>query len=259
MKKFKTKKNLGQHFLINESIIKKIVSIKSLNNCDVIEIGPGFGSLSKEILNAKPRSLTAIEKDIDLKPYLDKIKQKNKDIFSVLYNDAKKLKLSEMLRDRDLVLIANLPYNIATTLIINWLQYIYAFTMITVMVQKEVADRLTASPSSKSFGRISVLIQLLCYVEKKFDLGPENFSPPPKVSSSIISIVPKNQVKFNYQKLDLLLKRSFIHRRKKVINNLKSYYPNIVEIFKKCKLNLDLRAQDISQNNFLKISKLISI
>lgn len=194
MNSFKVKKILGQHFLKNKSIIEKITSIKKIKNKNIIEVGPGFGSLTVSILNKKPNSLVCIEKDINLKKHLDNLNRQFDKNLTIIYGDALKMNLTKII-DNNIYLIANLPYNIASTLIINWLQYIDSFKTIIVMVQKEVADRLVAKTSSKSYGRLSVLVQQYCYVEKKFDIKPENFSPKPKVDSSIIVMAPKKKKK----------------------------------------------------------------
>ena len=194
MKSFRVKKKLGQHFLKNKSIIEKITSFKNIKNKNIIEVGPGFGSLTVSILNKKPNSLVCIEKDINLKKHLDNLNRQFDKNLKIIYGDALKINLTKIIK-KNIYLIANLPYNIASTLIINWLQYINNFKFIIVMVQKEVADRLTAKTSSKSYGRLSVLVQQYCYVEKKFDIKPENFSPRPKVNSSIVVITPKKKKK----------------------------------------------------------------
>ncbi len=251
MNSFRVKKILGQHFLKNKIIIEKITSIKNIKNKNIIEVGPGFGSLTVSILNKKPNSLVCIEKDINLKKHLDNLNKQFDKNLKIIYGDALKMNLTKIL-ENDIYLIANLPYNIASTLIINWLQYINNFKFIIVMVQKEVADRLTAKTSSKSYGRLSVLVQQHCYVEKKFDIKPENFSPKPKVNSSIIVMTPKKK-KIDYNKMDNLLRLSFIHRRKQIKNNLINKYPEIEKILIKNKLKKTVRPQEISPNLYERI------
>lgn len=259
MAKFKLKKKFGQHFLNNEKIVKDIVDIKELESKNIIEIGPGLGVLTKAILKKKPRLLVSIEKDHKLKPYLLPLLKKYNENFVLKFDDALKINIEKIYKKKSLILIANLPYNIATTLLINWLQYIRIFDSLIVMVQKEVADRLTAETSSKSYGRISVLMQLYCEIERKFDVCPRNFTPSPKVVSSVIHIIPKKLTeKFNYNTMDLLLKNSFRFRRKKLKNNLLKYYSNVNEMFNKKNYDSNLRAQDISPNNFIEILSFLS-
>jgi len=163
---FRIKKKFGQHFLQDENIIEKIVTLTKIESKDIIEIGPGFGSLTKAILRKKPKSFLIIEKDKSLKKFLCNFDlQKNTNI---IYEDALRINLAEVSKVKKVTLIANLPYNIATTLIISWIKYINFFETIIVMVQKEVADRLTAEKSNKSYSRLSVLIQLFCNIKKYF-------------------------------------------------------------------------------------------
>jgi len=253
--KFKVKKNLGQHFINNSEVLNEIISIRNIENENIIEIGPGFGALTKIILSKKPKEFTTIEKDENLKPFLDKLFEKKNEKFNIIYGDALKLKLDDIYKNKKIILIANLPYNIATTLIINWLQYIQIFKSIIVMVQEEVADRLSAKTSSKSYGRLSVLIQLHTEVKKKIDVKPSFFNPPPKVSSSVIEIIPKKKVDFDYHKFDELLKLSFKFRRKKIKNNLIKFYPNIEKVFEINSININSRAQDIDPENYLNLYK----
>ena len=254
MTKFKLKKKFGQHFLKNEKIIDDIVNLKGLENKNIIEIGPGLGVLTKAILKKKPRFLVSIEKDYKLEPYLLPLVKRYHSNFILRFDDALKTNIEEIYKKDSLILIANLPYNIATTLLISWLQYIKIFDSLIVMVQKEVAERLTAQISSKSYGRVSVLMQLYCEIEKKFDVCPENFMPPPKVVSTVIHIIPKKKItEFNYSNMDLLLKNSFRFRRKKLKNNLLKYYSNVGEMFVEKNFDSNLRAQDISPKNFIEI------
>lgn len=253
--KFQIKKKYGQHFLNEKNIIDKIIDIQKIKDNDIIEIGPGFGSLTNAIIEKKPNSLLIIEKDSSLKEHLENIKKSKFKKLDLLFGDALNLNLKEISNSKKVFLIANLPYNIATTLIINWIKYINFFCCITVMVQKEVADRLIAKVSTKPYGRLSVLMQLHCKLEKKFDVEPENFSPPPKVVSSVIKITPTKNINLNYDKIDQLLKDSFFSRRKIIKNNLLKKYHNIEKIFMENNLDISKRAQDISPKDYLKISK----
>ena len=206
---FKHKKSLGQNFLINKTILKKISSLKDFKNQEVVEVGPGKGYLTEFLIKKKPSKLILIEKDRQLETVLTNL-IKNKSIkIKLIIEDALKIPINKLSKNK-IVLIGNLPYNIATTLILNWLRYIYSFESIVVMVQKEVASRLSAKEKTKHYGRTSVLVQVVADVKIKFDVAPENFFPKPKVHSSVIEIIPKEKIKFNYKKLDKLLKLSFI-------------------------------------------------
>ena len=255
--KFKHKKSLGQNFLINKKILKKISSLKDFKNQEVVEVGPGKGYLTEFIIKKKPSKLILIEKDQTLNTILsDLIKNKNVEV-KLIIGDALKISVNKLSKKK-IILIGNLPYNIATTLIINWLRYINSFKSIIVMVQKEVASRLSAKKKTKHYGRTSVLIQVVADVKVKFDVEPENFFPKPKVISSVIELKPKKR-KFKYDKLDFLLKTSFSHRRKKIRNNLKKISPIYpIKNLKECQIDSNLRPQDISPNEYIKLSKLLN-
>ena len=125
------------------------------------------------------------------------------------------------------------------------------------MVQKEVAERLTAKVSSKSYGRLSVLLQLHCNVRKYFDVDRDKFVPKPKVVSTVIQIKPKKQCKFIYEKVDKLLRHSFKQRRKTIKNNLKTYYIDVEKKILKCGIDPNSRPQDLEPNDFVKLSKIL--
>ena len=178
---FKIKKELGQHFLNDKKTLERISDIYDIKGKTVIEIGPGKGSLTRHILKKNPLKLTLIEKDISLKTYLLKIKEDFPNIVEIIFADALNLKLNQISSNK-ISLIANLPYNIATTLIINWLRYIQSFESIIVMVQKEVAERLSAKVSSKFYSRLSVLVQVHAHVKKILEIDPAKFYPKPNCS-----------------------------------------------------------------------------
>ena len=251
---FKHKKSLGQNFLINKTILKKISSLKDFKNQEVVEVGPGKGYLTEFLIKKKPSKLILIEKDRQLETVLTNL-IKNKSIkIKLIIEDALKISINKLSKNK-IVLIGNLPYNIATTLILNWLRYIHSFESIVVMVQKEVASRLSAKEKTKHYGRTSVLVQVVADVKIKFDVAPENFFPKPKVHSSVIEIIPKEKIKFNYKKLDKLLKLSFMHKRKTLKNNLSKISSNIEEKIYKCGVNPALRPEEISPNQFIKLSE----
>ena len=251
---FKHKKSFGQNFLINKEILKRISSLKNLKNQEVVEVGPGKGYLTEFIIKKKPSKLILIEKDRELKTILsDLIKKKDVKI-KLIIDDALKISINKLSKNK-IILIGNLPYNIATTLILNWLKYINSFKSIVVMVQKEVASRLSAREKTKHYGRISVLIQVLADVRIKFDVAPENFFPKPKVHSSVIEIIPKEEIKFDYNKLDKFLKLSFMHKRKTLKNNLSKISSNIEEEIFKCGIDPSLRPEEISPSEFIRLSE----
>ena len=257
--KFIFKKKLGLNFLKNEKILKKIVSISNLKNKNIIEIGPGKGALTKHIIAQEPKSLFLIEKDKSLKPYLEKLIHEKVLQSKIIYDDVLKVNLSEITPDKKSIIIGNLPYNISTTLIVNLLTIMNNFALMIFMVQSEVANRLCAKVSTKGYGRISVLSQLFCEIEKIFDVGPENFFPKPKVNSTLIRIYPIKKISFRYEDIDFLLKKAFCFRRKKIRNNLLRYLPKINYFDLEKKFDLDKRPQDFTPEEYLKISENLSL
>ena len=250
------KKYLGQHFLKDKEILSKIALLKKIKNETVVEIGPGKGALTEMIINQNPRKLIIIEKDKSLLPYLSKIKNKNSKEIEIIIGDALSLNYEELSKDK-IILIANLPYNIASTLIIKLVKKSNIFKSMVLMVQKEVADRLSAKVSSKEYGRISVLMQTQSVIKKCFDVSPDKFFPRPNVFSTVIKIEIKKKIEFNYQKLDEILKLSFGQRRKTIKNNLKKLELNVEKKIEDCGLSPSLRPQDIKPEEFIKLSNIL--
>ena len=248
---------LGQHFLKNRNILKRIVNISNLKNKDIIEIGPGQGSLTKYIIAEKPKSVVLIEKDKSLEQFLDKFVTINETKISIIYGDVLKTNLVDFSKNKKSIIIGNLPYNISTTLILNLIRFMNSFACMIFMVQSEVADRLSAEVSSKRYGRISILCQLFCNVEKIFEVGPENFVPKPKVNSTLIKITPRNEILFEYENFNIMLKKAFCYRRKKIKNNLLKHFPKLGEKKTQVHINLDKRPQDFSPEEYLNIFKLL--
>ena len=160
MPSFYHKKSLGQNFLHNRKLLERISKIKKLCNENVIEIGPGSGSLTEFILRENPKNLTVIEKDEDLKSNLNKLKKRYPKNFNLIFDDALTFDLST-LTEKKIILIGNLPYNIATTLIIDWVKNYKIFKALVVMVQKEVAQRLYAKAEQSFIVELQFLFKLM--------------------------------------------------------------------------------------------------
>ncbi len=259
----KAKKSLGQNFLIDKNIIKKIVSISDILNKDVLEIGPGTGNLTEYILKKKPSKLFLVEKDNVLSEQLqfkfqNKVQIINRDILKI---DEKKIS------NNKLIVFGNLPYNISTEIICSWiikLKKNFWFTELILMFQKEVADRIVSKINTSSYGRLSILLNWKMDVKKVFDIGPNCFSPKPKVDSSLLHFTPKKNY-FQIQKsknLEMITRIFFNQRRKMIKNPLKQIFKNHEEISEKLELDLRLRPQNLSLETYCSIvreyEKLIS-
>ena len=250
------KKSLGQHFLINKKILKKIVSLDDIKDKIIFEIGPGRGALTKEILQNNPKRLILIEKDKNLKTYLFKLQEKFEDIVSFIDDDVLNINLKDFNYSK-VKIISNLPYNIASTLIIKLIKNYDIIESMVLMVQKEVAERLSAKVSTPFYSRLSVLIQLHAEIEKVFDVEPNNFKPRPKVESTVIKIMPYEKSEIHYDRLDNVLKISFRQRRKTIKNNLKTFFIDAEKKILKCGIDPNSRPQDLKPIDFVKLSKIL--
>ncbi|APR98217.1 16S rRNA (adenine(1518)-N(6)/adenine(1519)-N(6))-dimethyltransferase RsmA [Wolbachia endosymbiont of Folsomia candida] len=254
MKKFllKPKKSLGQNFLLSSEITKKIVDLAgNLENFNIIEVGPGYGALTSEILARNPKSLLSIEKDSNLVKHHDQLMNKHQEKYRIIEADALHV-IEEELIESPAKVIANLPYNISVALFLKWLNKIKFFTSLTLMFQKEVADRITAKPNSKDYGSISVLSQLLCDMKKGFDLEPKEFFPEPKVHSSVITVnpLPAQRFQVNLDTLTKLTRTVFAQRRKMLRNSLQSITNNTEAILEKAKLSGNERPENLTVEQF---------
>jgi 16S rRNA (adenine1518-N6/adenine1519-N6)-dimethyltransferase len=254
MKKFslKPKKSLGQNFLLSGSIIKRIVnSAGNLGNFNVIEIGPGYGALTSEILAHNPKFLLAIEKDSSLVKHHDQLLNEYQGKYKIIDADALHVIERELI-ETPIKIIANLPYNISVALFLKWLNDIKFFTSLTLMFQKEVADRIIAKPNSKDYGSLSIISQLLCDIKKEFDLEPKEFFPRPKVHSSVITASPLSEQRFtvDIKILTKLTHAVFSQRRKMIRNSLQNITHNAEIVLENARLTGNERPENLTIEQF---------
>jgi 16S rRNA (adenine1518-N6/adenine1519-N6)-dimethyltransferase len=184
------RKKLGQHFLLDANLTGRIVrQAGPLAGRHVIEIGPGPGGLTRALLASEAASVTAIEVDPRAVAAMRELEAEAGGRLRVLEADALRLDLRE-LTEAPRQIVANLPYNVATPLLIGWLRQAAAFERMTLMFQQEVAERICAAPSTPEYGRLSVLAQWICAVDLKLRIPPAAFVPPPKVWSAVVGFVP---------------------------------------------------------------------
>jgi len=258
MKNFEYKKSLGQNFLIDKNIINKIInSIDLKEESLIIEIGPGSGALTKELVKLNA-NIISFEIDTRLKSELDKLCNENNNL-EIIYEDFLKINLKEFLKQKkykNLYFVANLPYYI-TTAIINKITEESNPKEMILMVQKEVADRFSAHPNTRDYGSISVFLQYNYDISKVVLVPKTCFYPSPKVDSVVIKFETReNKVKaLNEEKFYKLIKDSFQFKRKNLRNNLKGYNQDkINEILKEYNKDLTARAEEISVEEFINIS-----
>lgn len=256
----KLKKSLGQNFLIDRNIIKKIKeSLNIKGDSLIIEIGPGSGALTKELIKFNVKIL-CFEIDKRLKETLDEIKSDN---LEIIYEDFLKLNLKEILCKysyNKLYVVANIPYYI-TSSIINKIVAETNVDEMVLMVQKEVGDRILARPNSRDYGSLSVFLQFNFKIEKVTAVSRNSFKPIPKVDSVVLKFVSnKNKYKVNsINKLYELIRESFKHKRKNLKNNLYNYdLDKINKVLKNYGKDLTFRAESLTIEEFIDISNEIS-
>lgn len=234
---FTKKKALGQNFLTSDKIPIRIAEACGVNkSCGVIEIGPGMGILTNQ-LALRAAKVVAIEIDNELIPYLEK-RFINFDNVIIINDDVLKCNLADIIernfKGLDCVVCANLPYYITTPIIMSLLEGEYNFKSITVMVQKEVAERLAAKAGSSQYGAVTAAVSYYASVKKQFNVGAANFAPKPKVDSAVITITPyvDKPVKPKNERLFFrVLKGAFATRRKTLVNSLSTMIPEIPKGF----------------------------
>jgi len=253
----KPKKKLGQNFLHDKNIISSIVNKANIEDEDIIEIGPGPGILTESILNNKARSLLAIEKDDSFELNLKKIRSNYRDNFDYLINDIIDFDFKKLTK-KNYKFVSNLPYNISVPFILKMIRIrnIIPWKEMILMVQKEVAERITAKINTKNYGRLSIIVNLNNDVKKLLNVKPSSFIPRPKVDSTVIKISPKNkEININSEVFEKIVKTCFSQRRKKVKNNLDQLNINTISLLELSNIDPDLRAENIDIEGFIRISR----
>jgi len=257
-------KKLGQNFLLDLNITDKIVKDSGGTEGDtIIEIGPGPGGLTRSILRGGARKVIAIEFDPRAVRALQELVDASEGRLTVLNRDALKMDLRS-LRDEGLIekdqqirIFGNLPYNIATVLLINWLrlhaQEPHFIKDMSLMFQKEVADRFSSAKREKTYGRLSVMVPWIADVYPLFDLPPSVFIPPPKITSSVLQIRPKadNPDLALYDEMEKVVAAAFGQRRKMLRSSLKAYQ----EQLEQSGIDETRRAEELGYAEFLQIIK----
>ena len=253
------KKSLGQNFLVDKNIIKKIVNLVDIQDTNIIEIGPGEGALTDEILKKNPKSLILIEKDNIL---TEKLRNKylNNKIVKIYNADFLKFEL-EKIKFKKFNIFGNLPYNISSQILVKILKlktWPPRFNNIILMFQKELGEKIIAKFPSKNYGRLSILSNYRLNVLNKFLVSPNCFFPKPKINSLVIHFKPKNN-NFKIKKIDNLEKVTnilFSNKRKMINKSIKKILDQ-KQIKSISELKLNYRASEIKPEIFYKIAELI--
>ena len=255
----KFKKKFGQNFITDNTIINKIVDKANIDNKTlVIEIGPGAGALTKELCN-RAKGVLAYEIDVELKSVLDDLMKDNPNL-NVIFDDFLKRNILVDIQKYEyekLYIVANLPYYITTPIITKVVEDNVKLDKMVVMVQKEVADRLSAKPSSKEYGSLTVFLNYHFNIKKLFDVSRNVFIPKPNVDSSIVELQAKEDKIYvkDINKFYKLVKDSFRFKRKTLRNNLKEYdLDKILSVLSKYNMDLTVRAEVLTLEMFVNIS-----
>lgn len=254
------KKSLGQNFLLDPQLLARIARAGGdLKEKHVIEIGPGPGGLTRALLDTGAHAVHAIERDDRCIEALQSLVTAANGRLILHAEDALKVDY-ETICPAPRALLANLPYNIATPLLVDWLEKIHLFDSLTLMFQREVADRLTAVPRSKEYGRISILAQWLCHVEKKFDIPPGAFLPPPKITSSVVHFVPRDNVSERplFKFIERATGAAFGQRRKMLRQSLKSLGVDTEKLMTECGITPTARAEEIDVAGFVRLAQALA-
>ena len=251
----RAKKSLGQNFLVDKNVIDKIVNTVSITDKEILEVGPGTGNLTREILKKNPSKMYLIEKDTFLAESLNEVVDERVKIFN---DDILQFEESSLSKNKVKV-FGNLPYNISTEILSNWITNLkddYWFSDLILMFQKEVADRILAKFNTSAYGRLSILANWKLNMQKICDISPESFSPRPKIQSTLIHFTPKKkfiEIKdpINLEKITRIF---FSHRRKMLKKPFNQIFNGNTELLDKFNLDLNLRPQNLDFDTYYKLT-----
>ena len=248
---------LGQHFLLDLNITRRIArAAGDLSGATVIEVGPGPGGLTRALLEQGVGRLYAVETDRRCVEALSALKEAAQGHLKVIADDATRLDLATI-GDPPRHIVANLPYNVATLLLINWLRSAAAFAGMTLMFQKEVAERIVAGPGSKTYGRLSVMANWLCETRICFNLPGRAFTPPPKVASSVVHLKPSATPipAEDWNAMETVTAAAFGQRRKMLRGALRPLKVDTNELLTRAAIDPSARAENLTVAEFATLAR----
>jgi 16S rRNA (adenine1518-N6/adenine1519-N6)-dimethyltransferase len=251
----KAKKSLGQNFLFDKNILNLIINCAEIKDKNILEVGPGTGNLTNEIIKKKPKNLLLIEKD---KTLLLELKKKNSKKITYINDDI--LNINENnLSEEKLTVFGNLPYNISTEILTKWILNINSkiwFDKLILMFQKEVADRIISKFNTSTYGRLSIICNWRLNIKKIIDIKPNSFWPKPKIDSSLLVFTPKK--KFfeleNPKTIEHVTRIFFNQKRKKIKKPFNLLFNDASQIAKKLNIDLNLRPQNLDYQDYYSIA-----
>ncbi len=258
----RAKKALGQNFLLDLNLTGKIArQAGDLTHCDVLEIGPGPGGLTRALLTEGARKVVAIERDPRCLPALAEISAAAPGRLTVLQGDALAINPAQHLT-APIRIVANLPYNVGTELLVRWLtpqDWPPFWQSLTLMFQKEVAERIVAKPGSKAYGRLAILAQWRCDARIAMHLPPQAFTPAPKVSSAVVHLTRLEQPRYPAEArvLSDIVARAFNQRRKMLRASLRGLTPDLEDVLKSVGISPTQRAEEIGLEQFCALARAV--
>jgi len=255
------KKSLGQNFLLDLNLTSRIArSAGRLDDCTVLEIGPGPGGLTRALLAAGARKVVAIEKDSRCLPALAEIAAHYPGRLEVIEGDALEIDPVAVTGGDKVRIAANLPYNVGTQLLINWIttpDWPPFWQSLTLMFQKEVGERISAEPGAKAYGRLGVLAGWRCKGGILFDISPKAFTPPPKVTSAVVHLTPNaSPLPCDLKSLEKVTAAAFGQRRKMLRASLKALSPQAETLIESAGLKPTARAEEIDIAGFVDLANM---
>jgi len=250
------RKSLGQHFLLDTNLTDRIArAAEPLAGVNVVEIGPGPGGLTRSLLRTDAAGVWAIEKDSRCIDALSQLRDAFPGRFTIVEADALKTDPAD-LTPAPRAIVANLPYNVSTVLLLQWLRRADQYQRMILMFQKEVADRLTAKPGSKSYGRLSVITQWVCDVRPLFNVSKQAFTPPPKVASTVVELIPRTAPLADavFTDLEKVTQAAFGQRRKMLRSSLKPLGIDPAA----AGISPESRAEDLDVGQFCALARLLA-
>ena len=259
--KLTARKSLGQHFLLDLNLTRRIVGAANIvDGVTVVEIGAGPGGLTRALLESPASRVIAIEPDIRALDALYELVQVSGNRLTLIEGSALKMNIVGLVSS-PAQMVANLPYNIATKLLLECLPQVTAFKRLTLTFQKEVAERIVARPGTKFYGRLSVIVQWLCEARILFHIPARAFTPMPKVVSSVVDILPRPRPLdvARMGSLERVTAAAFGQRRKMLRSSLKQLCPDTLKLLKVAGVSQTVRAEEVSVEGFCSLSRALDV